>query len=200
MTEEILSQGPGYVILATDELGTMTHYGPKVRADGTVNHGFIDLRDRPDLVDQIPEASKSEGLAEVLRVANAKGSPFLTIGCECHEFALEQPRYDGTTIHVGGFVDVTFRDSERASDRAALISLANWTIGGTAGPSNGEAIAFEFVIEPLKSFFGRDDCYGVMMKPHGYGQTSEEAWRSFNVAAMAMAQSLSRGNQSLSTD
>lgn len=78
--DEIIEQGPGYTIAITDEAGTLTNYSACVRPDGSINHGFLDLRDQPELVERVPEAAKSEGLAEILRVANSKGSPFFTIG------------------------------------------------------------------------------------------------------------------------
>lgn len=194
MNDVLIREGAGYGIWTTTVPGTMTNYGRSIRSDGSINHGFVDLRDRPELVDKIPETSKSAGLAEILRAVNAKGSPLFSITCESHEFQLDEPRYDGTTVHVGGFVDISFRDQDKASDQSRFIDLADWILGGIPAPAEGIAIAFEFMVEPLKNHFGRTDCYGLMVKPHGWGKTPDEAWKAFDYAAAAAAKSLARAN------
>jgi hypothetical protein len=55
-------------------------WGAGVRPNGDVNHGFIDLRDRPELVHLIPEANASPGLQKILVALNRKGSRFMSLG------------------------------------------------------------------------------------------------------------------------
>lgn len=48
------------------------------------------------------------------------------------------------------------------------------------------------IIEPLKDFFGRDDCFALMIKPLGFGQSEKEALSALEYALDAVAESLQR--------
>ena len=76
MADEIIKQGPGYVLYRTTEWGPAVPYKRIVHED-SVNHSFVDLRDQPGLIDQIPESSRSAGLRAILRALNAANSPFI---------------------------------------------------------------------------------------------------------------------------
>src|SRR3546814_6204301 len=78
MADRIICQGPGYTIAESDKASGMVPYHAVVRANGEQNHGFIDIRDRPELVSLIPELQKSDGFAELVRSVNEHGSPFMT--------------------------------------------------------------------------------------------------------------------------
>ncbi len=80
MTDTILFQEPGVAIAYDDQAHTLAPYGRSVRPNGDVNHGFIDLRDRPELVHSIPEANASPGLQKILVALNRKGSRFMSLG------------------------------------------------------------------------------------------------------------------------
>ncbi len=73
MTDTILFQEPGVTIAYDDQAHTVAPYGHSVRPNGDVNHGFIDQRDRPELVHLIPEANASPGLQKILVALNRKG-------------------------------------------------------------------------------------------------------------------------------
>ena len=68
LTDRIVEQGPGYTIAISDVAGTLVPYLPAPRPDGSSNHGWTDLRGRPDLVNQIPEAARSAALSRILTV------------------------------------------------------------------------------------------------------------------------------------
>lgn len=70
MTDTLLESGDGDVIGISDKIGTSIPYKAEVREDGNVNNGFLDLRGKPHLVDQIPEVHRSRGFANILRAAN----------------------------------------------------------------------------------------------------------------------------------
>lgn len=187
MEEEILHQGPGYTIARTRRPGTLVPYPRVERSDG-INHGWVDTRGHPERVELIPEARKSEGLREILLVV-ANASPLLmSSGCECGAFESDtdqRPRW-----HVGGFVMLMFPQADRNSDWRQLEQLAIAILGGIQGTPDHH-IGFEAIIEPLKVFFDRLDCHALMFKPMGYGDTEAEAWAAFDVAASAVARSIS---------
>ena len=81
MVDTIVMQGPGYTIARTDDVGTAVPYGGFDRPDGERNHGFIDLRDRPEVAASIPEAQDSNGMQAILLALNARGSRFMSLGC-----------------------------------------------------------------------------------------------------------------------
>lgn len=186
MEDEVLHQGPGYTIAKTSQPGTLVPYPRVVRPDG-INHGWIDTRGRADLVEQIPEAAKSRGLREMLLAVARPDSPVMSSGCECGAFPNESGGYPAW--HVGGFVMLMFSDPDRNSDWKELEQLAIAILRGIQGTPN-HVIGYEAIIEPLKVFFGRLDCYALMFKPMGYGDTEAEAWEAFDFAAAAAAKSL----------
>jgi hypothetical protein len=190
MPDRIIEQGPGFTIAVSDELGTMTHYGGIQREDGNVNFGFVDLRSWPELVDSIPEVRKSNALGRLLRTINAQTSPLMSIGCECAEFQLKEALGSGESIHVGGYIDITFYDPEKNQTESALIHVARAILGRIAAPPGNTVIQFEMIVEPLKLFFGTTGHYGLMLKPNGYGKTSPEAWRAFEHATGAIEAAL----------
>lgn len=97
-------------------------------------------------------------------------------------------------MYVGGFVSVSLRNQDKASKESTMIDFARWVLGGLGLPPDGTVVSFELIVEPMKWHFGRLDCYSVMLKPFGYGRTSEEAWACFGAAANMVAQSLARAN------
>lgn len=192
-SDEILYQGPGYTIARVHKASTLVPYHDQPRPDGNVNHGFFDLRNKPHLVDTIPEASKSKGLREILLVVAKEGSALMTIGCECGLFdegdSPERPRYQ-----VGGFVDIAFKDPAKNAEEEELINLAGYILNGIPA-SDEHLIGFEMLITPLKTLFGQDGCFELMCKPLGRGDTEVEAWAAFDHAAFAIANSLCRDNE-----
>jgi hypothetical protein len=187
--DDILFQGPGYTIARTHETGTLVPFPAAERPDGSVNHGWIDLRDHPERVAAIPEATRSRGLAHILTAVATPGSHLMSGGCECASFERPTPENPEPRWAAGGYVDVMFREADRNVDARHLIDLARRVLGGIA-PVDGHHIGFEMIIEPLKLFFGRTDCHALMIKPLGYGTDEPQARAAFEVAAQAVAQSL----------
>ncbi|WP_143742951.1 hypothetical protein [Maricaulis sp. W15] len=195
MTDRIIAQGLGWTIARTDVADTLVPYGQSpVRDDGTQNYGWIDLRNRPDLVSEIPELRKSQGLGELVRAMAAPASQVMSGGCECSEFA----RDIDPPISVGGFVTVMFRDVERNRSPDTFVTLAEYLLAGIE-PTDQHNIGFEFIVEPLKSFFGHEGCFGLMVKPFGSGANSNQAWAAFDYAASALARSLTRHRRQRTT-
>jgi len=186
MEEIILLQGPGYTIAQTSCAGTLVPYGPAVREDGNINHGWRDLRASPELVDNIPELSKSSGLKALVKAIAAPDSRIMSIGCECGIFKLPADTIDGYVWQAGGFVDVCFIDLESNKNPENFIAMSKEILSGI--PANSEhSFSFEMMIEPLKSFFGHSGCHGLNIKPMGHAVTEDAAWVAFNYAANEVA-------------
>jgi hypothetical protein len=188
---EVLYQGPGYTIAREHKAATAVPYFNVERADGQINHGFFDLRDNPDAVDTIPEAAKVSGLAKFLRAVAAHES-IMTSACEAGVFdrgADHDPpeqRFQG-----GSFVVIEYRDLDKCRDADRYVNLAGYILHGVA-PTDDHIVSYEFVIEPLKHFFGNDGCFALQAKGIGMGATESEAWASLDYAMSAMADSISR--------
>lgn len=186
--DEILWQGPGATITRSYRPGSLIPYGRVTRPDGRINHGWIDLRGRPELVASIPEAQASEGLLRLLRVIATPGSPLMSGACECGVF--DRPELGAAQRwQAGGFVTVVFQHAEKNVDPQALIELAADILRGVRfTPEYG--MAFEMMVAPLKLFFERTDCHDLLIKSVGVGASESKAWEAFNYAASAAAQRL----------
>jgi hypothetical protein len=182
-------QAPGITIAQSDEAGTLVPYGEVEHDDGHTNHGWTDLRDHPERVSQIPEATRSPGLARLLRVIADPVSRIMSSACECHAFDRTQVEHSGPPWQVGGFVVVMFKDAERNQDPENLLDVAARIAEGIT-PTEKHHIGFEFIVEPLKYFFGRSDCHAVLLKSLGYGSSEAEAWAAFEYATSAIADSI----------
>ncbi|MGK9233285.1 hypothetical protein KXS07_16645 [Inquilinus limosus] len=88
-------------------------YPPIPREGESSNHGFIDVRGRPDLAAAIPEASESEALRRILVELAQPSSLFATVGCALG--AYEEPESEADIRYrCGGYVQLFFIDhSER---------------------------------------------------------------------------------------
>ena len=69
------------------------------------NHGFVDLRGRPDLAIEIPEGSQSPALKAILVELSEPDSPLFTLGCDLgtHE---EPWRKESARYVAGGYVQL----------------------------------------------------------------------------------------------
>jgi hypothetical protein len=186
LTDKILHQGPGYTIAISDVPMLGVPYRAEDREDGDRNHGFIDLRDNPDLVLTIPEAEKNLGLAAVLRAVNAQSTPFMTVGCECGLF-----EESNSPPYVGSYIGIAFREADSNQnpsnfERLAISVLRRVNIA----PPEGQVCWFEFIIEPLRRFYGAPNCFHLVLKMLGSGPTPDTAWAALTHAGKATATSL----------
>jgi hypothetical protein len=192
MQTEILYEGPGYTIARTNTAETLVPYDPAPRPNGAKNYGWIDLRDRPGRVADIPEAARSEGLSKLLRMISDPVSQIMSIGCDCHGFERSTAESDSPRWSVGGYVGVTFKDAERNLDPNNFVEVARYILSGIEASSEYH-IGFEMIVEPLKSFFGRPDCHSLLIKALGHGNDEPQAWAAFEHAASAVADAIQKG-------
>jgi hypothetical protein len=186
MEDTIIEQGPGYTIATVKEAHGVVPYGSFVREDGT-NHGWVDLRDQPGLADRIPEARNLPGMQAILRAANGPQSPLMSIGCEKGLFPVDGHHL--ITHMVGGYIDLVFRTGDR-NDPDQLVEVARLILSKMGSAPPGVFTGYEFLVQPLKSFFGEGGRYALMLKPQGFGEDETAAWKAFEVACMYVANAL----------
>jgi hypothetical protein len=186
MANTILDQGPGYTIAIVEEAHGIVPYGSVVREDGT-NHGWVDLRDRPDLVDLIPEVRDLPGMQAILRTANDNQSPLMSIGCEKGLFPVDG--HYPITHMVGGYIDLAFRIGD-CNGPDQLIKLARLILSKVEPTPPGVTTGYEFLVQPLKNFFGQGNRYALTLKPRGFGKSETKALEAFEIACMHAANAL----------
>jgi hypothetical protein len=83
--------------------------------DGRTNHGFRDLRGRPDLAAEIAEATASPALRALLVALAEPGARCFTIGCDLKPWPPVEP---GGDHQAAGYVQLIFSDlAGEAADR-----------------------------------------------------------------------------------
>lgn len=186
MGNTIVMEGPGYTIARIDDAGTAVPYVAVDRTDGERNHGFIDLRDRPELAATIPEARDSNGMQAILRALNAPGFRFMSLGCARGLFPREDAKAGEQSHLYSGYIQVAYRDSALNADPAKFVALSQMILSGIQ-PSAEHHFSFEMIVEPLRSFFGDGERYALMVKPFGYGNSEAAAHAAWEHAGEAVA-------------
>ncbi|GAB2493110.1 hypothetical protein GCM10027084_02210 [Pseudoxanthomonas sangjuensis] len=195
--EQIAFEGPGYRIATTDKAETMTHYHgmspEELAAYGHDRGAFVDLISSPELIDTIPELRRSAGLRSMVAAATGHDSKLCSIGCDVAQF--ERTADDNpiaSKFHVGGYAVYVIRNPEKSTDTSHYVDLAGWILGAIPAPPPPIRIFFDFMVEPLKHFYGEQGHFGLMAKTVGYGDTPELAWRSFEWSSNQIAASIMR--------
>lgn len=104
---------PVQVVYSSAGRGNTVPYPPlqdKIRR----NHGFVDLRGKPDAVGAIPEARLSPALADLLGTLAQPHSALISLGCDLGEYTKPTARLQ-TRRRAGGYVqiaDARMRDVE----------------------------------------------------------------------------------------
>ncbi len=172
MEPTILYQSPGITIAFDPVAHTLAPYWRSDRPDGT-NHGFVDLRDRPDLVDSIPEVQKNPLLRNLLVTLNRKGARFFSIGCE--RSPIRQTGRTDWPFRVAAYTTVAFRDLPANRSKEDYISLAH-SIWEKFEPQSRKApVLIELTIEPLKLLWEINDAFALDVKMIAEGRTEQEA-------------------------
>jgi hypothetical protein len=179
MSNEIIEQGPGFTIYRTTDWGPPVPY-PNAEREESVNHGFFDLRDRPEQVEEIPEAQGSPGLQSILRALNRAGGPLMSLGCELRLNDVDKPDIE-IRRYMHSYTDITYRNPERNSEESQLVHLAKLLLSRIEG-SNEVMFGFELGIQKMKHFFGNSG-YNLSLGISGYGRTDEQATAAYEFAA-----------------
>lgn len=189
MSDEIISQGPGFTIYRTSDWGPAVPYRAEPREE-SVNHGFMDLRDHPELVASIPEAATSPGLRQLLYVLNQPESPLMSIGCERRLNPRNDPQ-DELRLYYHSYTDLTYRDPAKHATEGQMVQLANDFLHGVIGVA-GAVFTFELGIQRMRAFFGSQAGFVLSLGLSGFGRTEEEARHCYEAGAQATTNSFGK--------
>jgi hypothetical protein len=106
-----------------EQEGTTVPY-PPLFDDIRRNHGFVDLRGRPDLAAEIPEGSQSPALKELLVDLSEPHSALFTLGCDLGTH--EESQCEERARHVaGGYIQLMSASyADRSPDDYLTFSYA----------------------------------------------------------------------------
>lgn len=179
MPDEITRRGDRFVIYRSADWGPAVPYPPAHRpeAPDRPNNGFIDLRDRPDLVDSIMEVSDLPGLRAVLKVLNSKNSPLMSLGCERQLNLLDQQDagLGQPTCYLNSYTEIAYRDAATNSTEQSLFELADQIIE-RLDLKDTDWVEMELGVERMKIFFGFSDCHCLDVSISAYGRSEPESY------------------------
>jgi hypothetical protein len=95
---------------------------PYVR-DTTEGCSYMNLRETPEAIEQLPELRKRKPLYDFVKAINAPSSPFQTFGCETWQSPWSHEQLPGFVTRVGSYVDLTFVDTGLCRSQQALRNL-----------------------------------------------------------------------------
>jgi hypothetical protein len=163
---------------------------PWSSADGSQR--FFDLRARPELLLEIPEAAENRALGEFLASINAAGGPLQTVKCDTwfsSEISEEEKIY-GAPLKYGSYVDLVFTSDEMRRQMAPHEKFAR-DLCGLLAKAPPISVAAEFVVRrcyvhpaalaagklPAQDAPASDsyDAYCLTFFLTGYGDEEDEA-------------------------
>jgi hypothetical protein len=95
--------------LERDKEGMTVPY-PPLFDDVRQNHGFVDVRGRPDLASRIAEGSQSAAMRNLLIRLAQPGSKLFTVGCDLGTKCLEDDNFPHT---AGGYIQIMNSEYEK---------------------------------------------------------------------------------------
>lgn len=111
------------------------------------NHGFVDLRGRPDLVARIPEIAHSVALKALLMSAAAPTSPIFTLGCDLG--ARQEETNEKVAMCVaGGYVQLVMASYDKTSGDT-YFTFTHVITSAVEGASPGHSWELRFECTPV---------------------------------------------------
>ncbi len=164
---------------------------PAIRRPNSENHGFIDIKNRPELAGDIPKARDFPPLLNLLRAINRSGSPFATLGCEKAFSDYSVPDHPELKTKLCGYVDICFARVDRNLDRGAFeeaaFSLASYAAGKPQPQfSKARMELCRATYAPLVSSDIKEAAYCMSIWVAGFGVTEAEALERYS-SLMAIA-------------
>jgi hypothetical protein len=162
------------------------------------NHGFIDLRGRPEKVVDVPEAQTSAALASLLTSLADTASPLVSLGCDLGE-RVEAAAPEGQRQVAGGYVQVMFANyHDQTSDTLLTLSKSvETTLCETSHGHNWEAV---FELQPVHLKFGTTiETFSIWLWFMAAGATNAQAQLSREIFLNAIECGLLRACAPLPT-
>jgi len=94
-------------------------------ADDPSSHGYVNLREQPDFIGQLPELRNSPQLRALVETLNSADSLFETYGCEKWSEQWSNEKFPGFNIRFGSYVDLAFVDKTRCHTQETYHHLVN---------------------------------------------------------------------------
>lgn|GEM_PF-2462110 len=163
---------------------------PAVDHGDSQNHGFIDIKNRPELAETIPEAKDCPPLLALLKAISHRDTPFATLGCEKAYSDYSSENHPELKWNLCGYVDLCFARVDENVSREAFEELA-FKIA-TFGQDKPQPRFVKFSMElspamysPLQSAGITDPAYCMSIWVAGFGATEVEAFERYS-AIMAI--------------
>jgi hypothetical protein len=150
---------------------------------------YYDLKGKPDLMVNVPEAYHPVEMGEFLSSANSSSSIFETVKCDVWftEELSEEEEILGAACKAASYVDVIFTDDERRFDQHAHEQLAQ-RICKLLSLVPEISAAAELALRRCYFHHGGDIAadsdlgFYLTIYVSGYGDDSAEAWQRWGIA------------------
>ena len=78
-------------------------------------HSYVNLREHPELISEIPELKNCPPLLNIVTALNSQSSPFETFGCDKGPEEWSNPQFPGCVARYGSYLDVAFVTKQMCS-------------------------------------------------------------------------------------
>ena len=159
---------------------------------------FFDLRARPELLLEIPEAAGNRALGEFLSSINTAGGPLQTVKCDTwfsSEMSEEEKVY-GTALKFASYVDIVFTCGETRREMSKYEKFGR-DLCGLLAKAPPISVAAELAVrrcyvhsaalaagklpEPDAAASDSEDAYCVTLYLTGYGDEEDEARQRWTI-------------------
>jgi hypothetical protein len=83
--------------------------------DESRSHGYVNLRQQPEAIEDLPELKGCAPLRDFVTALNAEDSPFETLGCEKWMEPWSHEQFPGFVTRHGSYVDIALADKSQCS-------------------------------------------------------------------------------------
>jgi hypothetical protein len=173
--------------LEMDQEGMTVPY-PPLFDDTRKNHGFVDVRGRPDFASIIAEGAGSSAMKALLIALAQPGSKLFTIGCD-----IGAKRVEGEIPYTaGGYIQIMNSEyARREPDDYARFARA--VANALRAEAEGHEWEVQFVLKPVRFKLDNftDMTGSLWVWFHAFGETEQKAVESREVLIREMGQAFS---------
>jgi len=154
--------------------------------EGRSNHGFRDMRGRPELIDEIAEAGTSPALTELLRQLAQPSSRYFSIGCDLRTWPPAEP---DDLYQAAGYVQLLSSDLGREAIHRRRQMLFGRALEARLDSSVGDddwVVRFAVALVNAAELGGPEQAWSPVIEFSALGETESEA----NASAERLMQAL----------
>lgn len=196
MSIKIIDRGIDWTICINDEGRTAFPFISEVRENGRINHPYIDLSLKPDLVDSVPEVLEFPQLGNILKSVNSATSNLRSTQCNVGIIKCDPAKANGYSYGAGALIHIIFREHDLNLDQGKLLQLARIIEQNIQRPS-AHPFRILLTIEPYKNWHGRMNSghFGLAIEFVGNGVDEFSAKEAAKAGAEALANALIKIDQ-----